>query len=65
MEDQQRFAQIADVRRKFLFGNVIEQGAAIVTTARASAMRGAAASTAAPPRLCPIRIVGAASVRRR
>jgi hypothetical protein len=41
------------------------KGAAIVTTARASAMRGAAASTAAPPRLCPIRIVGAASVRRR
>ena len=34
-------------------------GAAIVTTARASGMRPAAASTAAPPRLCPIRIAGA------
>ena len=28
MEDQQRFAQIADMRRKFLFSNVIEQRAA-------------------------------------
>ena len=37
-------------------------GAAIVTTARASGMRCAAASTAAPPRLWPIRMAGAASV---
>ena len=34
-------------------------GAAMVATARASGMRCAAASTAAPPRLWPIRIAGA------
>ena len=38
-------------------------GAAMVTSARASAIFGAAASTAAPPRLWPMRIAGGAIAR--
>ena len=41
------------------------QGAAIVTTALASGICPAAASTAAPPRLWPIRIAGACRVAQR
>ena len=41
------------------------EGAAMVTTARASGIWPAAARTAAPPRLWPIRIAGACRVSRR
>ena len=39
---------------------VVASAIPIVTTARASGTRAAAARTAAPPKLCPMRIVGAA-----